>query len=115
MDFKCKSPCKNCPYRVDAPLQLWHKDHYIELMANDKDELHGKVYKCHKNNGSVCIGWLMDQYKRNCPSIQLRLALIRKKISWFYLRSLRCKSEMYGTIKDMVSANFPELLDKQNF
>lgn len=113
INFKCKSPCKNCPYRIDAPLQLWHKEHYVELMTNDADVLNGKMYLCHKNHGGVCVGWLIIQRTRNYPSIQLRIEMIKQNINSIYLGSLRCKTKMYATIKDMVQANFPELLNKK--
>lgn len=45
--FKGTSPCKSCPYRMDAPLQHWHKDHFEKLLVDDKDYF-GSVYSCHK-------------------------------------------------------------------
>ncbi len=108
LNFKAKTPCKNCPYRKDAPLRLWHYQHYIDLLEEDKKQF-GGVYACHKKNGSVCIGWLMMQDKNRLPSISLRMKLMKDKVDESYLDSLHCKSDMYETLQDMVTANYPEL------
>lgn len=105
-----KSPCENCPYRKDAPLQLWHKSEFKQLLASESSEM-GVIYNCHKNDGNVCIGWLMDQDKRRHPSIMLRISLIKHKVTRKYLDSLRCKSELFPSVKEMIQANFPELLE----
>lgn len=110
--FSCKSPCGNCPYRKDAPLRLWHKEEFAKLLENDNDYI-GKTYMCHKKNGSVCIGWLIDQDKRDLPSIALRLSLASHNVTRKYLDSLKSEFEMFKSIKDMVRANFPELLKKK--
>lgn len=108
MEFKCKTPCKNCPYRKDAPLQLWSKDEFSDLIKKDADYM-GATYGCHKNNGSVCVGWLMDQDKRNFPSIMLRLSLSKSHVTREYLDSLYCKTELFKSIQEMAHANFPKL------
>jgi hypothetical protein len=105
--YKCKTPCKNCPYRKDAPLQLWSVEEFKDLAENDSNYM-GKVYGCHKKNGSVCVGWLMDQDKRYFPSIALRLSLAKNNITRVYLDALRCKSPLYSSIQEMSAANYPE-------
>jgi hypothetical protein len=75
-------------------------------VKNDNDYM-GTVYACHKKNGSVCVGWLIDQDKRNFPSIALRLKLSRDGITRKYLDSLHCKTGLYKSIKEMVNANYP--------
>lgn len=107
--FSCTKPCANCPYRVDAPLQHWNKDHFKDLLNSESDFI-GKSYLCHKNNGSACIGWLMDQDKNNIPSIDLRIKLIKEGITIKYLDKLKSPVKMYDNIRQMVKANFPELL-----
>lgn len=104
--FKCKTPCANCPYRKDAPLAHWSVDEFIDLQNSENDYM-GKVYGCHKKNGSTCIGWLMNQDKRNMPSIALRISLIKNNVKRKYLDSLYCKSEMFETVKEMINANYP--------
>jgi hypothetical protein len=105
----CKtSPCNNCPYRKDAPLKHWSIEEFIDLLAKEKDHF-GTVYNCHKNDGSVCIGWLMNQDKRRLPSIALRLSLSRNNITREYLDKLKCKSPMFDTVEEMCYTNYPEL------
>ncbi len=68
LSFKCTTPCNNCPYRKDAPLQHWNILEFKDLLTNGNDWI-GKVYACHKKNGAVCVGWLMNQDDRNHPNI----------------------------------------------
>lgn len=78
------SPCASCPYRKDAPLKLWHKSEFENLLRQDADPINGHLFGCHEFNRrdrSVhrpCAGWLLDQKRRGMPSIQLRLALMTK-------------------------------------
>lgn len=105
----CKtSPCNNCPYRKDAPLQHWAKEEFENLIQKDSEQI-GSVFACHKKDGHVCVGWLMDQDKRRLPSIALRLSLSKNEVSTDYLDSLNCKSEMFNNISDMVKANYPAI------
>lgn len=112
MEFNKKSPCNNCPYRKDAPLQYWDKVEFERLLQMGKDYM-GAVYGCHKKDDNVCVGWLMDQDERNCPSIALRIALTKKNITRAYLDTLSCKSERFTSVEEMVAANFPELLNNE--
>lgn len=59
MNFGKKSPCNTCPYRKDVTQQHWHKEEFEKLLTNENDFM-GKVYGCHKKDGNVCVGWLMD-------------------------------------------------------
>jgi uncharacterized protein DUF6283 len=106
--FKGNTPCKDCPYRTDAPLQKWSIEEFKDLLAHEH-ELMGTVYGCHKNNGTVCKGWLMDQDKRGFPSISLRIALSRHQVSRVYLDSLKCASPLFDSVSEMAEANYPEL------
>lgn len=107
-----KSPCSSCPYRMDAPLAHWSKDHFQQLLEEDKDIL-GKIYGCHQKDGKLCTGWLMDQDKRDFPNLNLRLDLINKGITRKFLDSLKCESDLYESIEAMVEANFPEILEER--
>lgn len=107
--FHCTHPCNNCPYRTDAPLRHWDKTEFQTLL-NSETEQFGKVYGCHKNNGSVCVGWLMKQDENNLPSIRLRIALSKHNVTRTYLDSLHSPAPLYKTVKAMIKANFPELL-----
>jgi hypothetical protein len=117
LHFKCSQPCNNCPYRTDAPLQLWHKSEYEKLLQMEQAQF-GAVYGCHKNNGSICIGWLMKQDENNFPSIALRISLSKNNITREYLDGLHSPAPLYKSVKDMIKANYPRLKtgrrEKQN-
>lgn len=105
----CKiSPCNNCPYRLDAPLQHWSIEEFKDLIAKDNDCM-GASYGCHKNDGTLCTGFVMDQDKRNIPSITLRIDFSRMGVTVKDLDKLKCKSKLFGSIKEMAIANYPEL------
>lgn len=110
MDFTKKSPCNNCPYRKDAPLKLWHKEEYEKLLRSENDQL-GSIYGCHKKDGHTCVGWLMKQDENRFPSNMLRISLSRNNVTREYLDSLTCKSPLYKNVKEMVQANYPDLLN----
>jgi Family of unknown function (DUF6283) len=109
-DYCRTQPCNNCPYRLDAPLQYWSIDEFIDLVKSDSDYM-GKVYGCHKNDGHVCVGWLIDQDNRNFPSIALRISLSANKVTREFLDKLHCKTGLFKNIKEMANANFEELKD----
>lgn len=108
LKFKATSPCNNCPYRKDAPLQHWVKEEFKDLLKNETDFM-GTVYACHKKNGCVCTGWLMMQDKNNFPSIALRIKLSKDRVNRGYLDSLYCESEMYDSVQEMAKANYNDL------
>ena len=109
--FTCTQPCSNCPYRTDSPLKLWHISEYEKLLAKENEYL-GSVYNCHKNNGSICIGWLMKQDENRFPSIMLRILLSKHNITRKYLDSLHSPAKLYKNVKAMIKANYPKLLKK---
>lgn len=109
--FHCTNPCNNCPYRTDAPLKLWHASEYEKLLATENDYM-GSIYGCHKNNGSICVGWLMKQDENNFHSIALRISLSTHKVTREYLDSLHSPAPLYKNVKAMIRANFPKLLKK---
>lgn len=110
--YTCTQPCSNCPYRTDAPLQLWDKCEFEKLLASEHETL-GRVYNCHKNNGSVCVGWLMKQDENNFPSIMLRISLSKHNVTREYLDQLHSPFPLYKNVRAMIKANFPQLLKKQ--
>lgn len=111
MNWTTKKPCASCPYRKDAPLGFWDKSHFDKLSADDADPLNGAIYQCHgtrkrPEGTDVCAGWLLDQKRRNIPSIQLRLALFRSKQACDLLEAVDPgELELYGSIDEMVDAN----------
>lgn len=110
--YHCAQPCSNCPYRTDAPLKLWHPEEYDKLLVMEKDYM-GAVYNCHKNNGSVCVGWLMKQDENRLPSIMLRISLSKHGVTRQYMDSLHSPAPLYKDVRAMIKANFPKLLKKK--
>lgn len=106
--FSGTHPCKSCPYRKDAPKQLWAKYEFDKLIQEDK-QMFGGNYKCHKNDGSCCKGWLINQDNRRLPNINLRILMNKEVVTREYLDQLKCKVEMFETIEEMVEANYPKL------
>lgn len=107
--YTCTQPCNNCPYRTDAPLRHWDISEYEKLLAMENDYM-GSVYGCHKNNGTVCVGWLMKQDERRFPSIMLRISLSHNNVTREYLDSLHSPAPLYDSVEDMIEANYPEIL-----
>lgn len=106
-NYTKKQPCNNCPYRKDAPRELWSIDEFIDLKEKDSDYM-GAVYGCHKKDGHVCVGWLADQDKRNFPSIALRISLSSNHVTREYLDAIGSKVEMFDSIDEMCIANYPD-------
>ena len=111
--FEATKPCGNCPYRKDAPLKLWDKYEFEKLLQTENQQF-GSVYKCHKDNGGVCVGWLMKQKENGCPSISLRISLIKAGDIGSYLDSLSSPSPLYKNVKAMIRANYPSVVKKLN-
>jgi|SRR6478736_1532975 len=103
--FSGTHPCKSCPYRKDAKLQFWSKFEFDKLLKEDKQQF-GGLYKCHKNDGSCCKGWLINQDSRGLPNINLRMTLMKENVSRSYLDSLKCKVPMFETIEEMANTNY---------
>lgn len=110
--FSCVKPCRNCPYRMDAPVRHWAREEFEKVLDAEASEL-GAVFKCHLNNGGVCVGWLMDQERRDHPSIMLRIEFSRRDVTREYLDRLRSPSPLYASPRAMIRANFPELLKRK--
>jgi hypothetical protein len=109
--FEATKPCGNCPYRTDAPLKLWHKSEFERLLRTENEQF-GAVYMCHKKNGSSCIGWLMKQKENGCPSIALRISLIKAENIGPYLDSLSSPAPLYKNVRAMIKANYPSIVKK---
>lgn len=110
MKWDTREPCKSCPYRKDAPLAMWDIREFIQVLANDADELRGGVYGCHatrhRQEPSVCAGWLVDQKRRGLPSIQLRLLLLKHTDAVNCLEEVSDGGhELFASIEEMVRAN----------
>lgn len=117
MNYTKKSPCDNCPYRKDAPLKLWAKEEFEDLLKSEQVDTSsgnfGKIYGCHKKDGHVCVGWLMKQDENNFPSIKLRMSLSANNVNREYLDSLHCKTGLYDSVEEMIKANYEFITPKK--
>lgn len=116
-DIECEpKPCAKCPYRKDAPLELWSPEEFKGVLEQDKAVL-GNVFACHKHGkkmraekaAPLCAGYVLDQVKRDIPSNALRLLLVRSGNPQRSMDRLKAVSAnglaMYETIEEMCSAN----------
>lgn len=108
----CKTqPCKTCPYRRDVPLRHWSVQEFRDLIASEISVM-GVLYGCHTKDGSICIGWLIDQDKRRFPSIMLRVSLSKNNITREYLDKLNSPHPLFDSVEQMCYANYPEEFPK---
>jgi hypothetical protein len=106
--FSRQQPCKDCPYRCDAPLQQWDKSQFQRLLEVENDDM-GNTYLCHRNDGAACAGWLLDQHRRHLPSISLRMKLAAHRVPHSWLEGLSSPVPLYQSVQAMVEANYPGL------
>lgn len=113
-DFTNRTPCKSCPYRKDVRVGFWDKVEFKNLLAQDADELNGSIFGCHEDRKKpdedrrLCIGWVLDQKRRNVPSIRLRLMLARqgdKGLGDLMADASDGGVALYPTLKTMCRAN----------
>ncbi len=111
MRWDTREPCESCPYRVDSKLELWHPQEFKTLLANNANEIMGRIYGCHGTKKSlegpqICGGWLFDQKRRNLPAIQLRIALARNPKAVTALEEVNDGGhELYESILEMCEEN----------
>jgi hypothetical protein len=113
MKWDRTAPCASCPYRKDAPIGLWHRSEFENLVAQDANEYGGALFGCHefrkkpRSEHRPCAGWLLDQKRRHVPSIQLRLVLITNESARRCFEAVAPPKgvRLYGTIAEMCAAN----------
>jgi hypothetical protein len=110
--FQCTRPCQFCPYRTDTPVQIWAKEEFETVLEKDADEL-GASFLCHKQNGSICVGFVMEQLQRDMPSLILRFDIARNDVPPEYFDKLNSPAPIYASVREMVRANYPELLEQE--
>lgn len=121
MKWDTREPCENCPYRKDAKLKLWDPAEFENLLVQDNNAYGGAIFGCHGTakleSPSVCGGWLLDQKRRNLPSIQLRLAVISSDAAAKALEAITDGGhKLYTSIAAMCRANgirIRDLLEKE--
>lgn len=106
-----KEPCASCPYRKDAKLGFWDPRHFLDTLMGSADPLRGPIFACHgtrklPEGPAICAGWLLDQMKNGCPSIQLRLACVRDPAAAQATYEVHDGGhELYESIEEMCIAN----------
>ena len=108
MKMDIVQPCPSCPYRRDAPLAKWHRQHFETLLVQDHP--FGALYACHgtgkKKTQSFCAGWMLDQLERGLPNLNLRLFLARNNVTDETLDLYQTGDlEMYESLEEMCEEN----------
>lgn len=108
LGFEQREPCKSCPYRTDAPLNLWDDAEFERLLEYGPEEM--PLYGCHEyrkrpEQAQVCVGWLIDQREAGVRSIPLRIALLRNPAALECLQEAQSPVELYPSVVDMCVAN----------
>jgi hypothetical protein len=75
-----KTPCPQCPYRLDAPRGVWSAETYQKLLTLGKG-VDTRLFACHATrdtpeNTDMCAGWLLSQHEQGVPALGLRLAIV---------------------------------------
>lgn len=111
MNTDRRTPCASCPYRKDARLAFWHAKHFEKLLADDVNPF-GPLYQCHEDGKKpveergLCVGWMLDQKKRNVPSILLRLKLMNDERVGEQLEAISAKGlSLFRSVAAMCRAN----------
>jgi len=116
MKFDMREPCSSCPYRKDAPLQLWDRAEFAKLLDHERNPFPGAIYGCHGTGKlpekRVCAGWLLNQVNHGLPSIALRIRLMKDPEAALCAEHVTSKTETYESVEAMIEANYPELLDE---
>ena len=104
-------PCAKCPYRKDAPLAHWHAEHFTELLAKSGDPM-CPGYLCHNADGNLCAGWMLDQLRRDLPSMPLRVFLRNREGGDGILDRLSDGGhDLFGSVEEMCLANLEAILE----
>lgn len=111
LDFDNHEPCKNCPYRKDAPRHFWSPEEFQSVLRSENTEYgFGNLFACHKDakreTRRVCAGWLLDQKNRGIPNLNLRLHLMHHREDHKHMDALSDGGhEMFSSIQEMCRAN----------
>jgi ribosomal protein L37E len=105
------TPCSSCPYRKDVKTHHWDRKEFEGVLQAETTEF-GGIYACHKmkdipnDQRGFCAGWLLDQKKRDLPSIRLRIALAQNPENTAALNAVHDGGHpLYTTVKQMCRAN----------
>lgn len=103
-------PCASCPYRRSAPLGLWDRAEFENLLRNDHS--FGRTFACHLDGPlppeerTLCRGWLADQKRRGLPNLHLRVNLITDPAAGALYDALDEQDpDLYASIEEMCDEN----------
>jgi uncharacterized protein DUF6283 len=106
-----KTPCNNCPWRRDAPVEHWDPDHFRSIWRNCQDD--GQhVMLCHKAGSLpeeaqgtvVCQGWVRVM---GTQAVGVRVALMQKRVTPDELEG--GTEGLFDSFEEMMVANGIEL------
>ena len=101
-------PCKDCPWRRDAPTFHWHPRHFLSISKTCRGAGLQQM-ACHKSTGDepfLCAGWAAVE---GMNAIGLRIAALTGK---FDPSALDVSGlELYSSFDEMLAANGIEVPD----
>lgn len=110
------TPCNNCPWRKDAPVEHWDAEHFRDIWTSCQDDGMA-IMLCHKaaklpedQRGKMpCAGWIKVM---GTDAIGVRLLLATGKIKREDLDKGENCPELYNTFQEMMEANGVQTPDR---
>lgn len=122
MNYKLKTPCKNCPFRKDLPKDLegWFGKSRAQQIADDVLK-HGFNFACHKTTThsddgdedrsgylytekeSQCAGAAIMQIKDNNPSQWMQISTRMGLAVELGIDKLELNAPVFDTAKDFIA------------
>ncbi len=107
MTEACQRPCRDCPWRLDAPVGVWPEAAWLRLWATCQDDGMGMML-CHNGPAPatdrpalLCAGWVRVV---GVEAIGVRLALMLERISVVTLESQPGDPALYSNFEDLLLA-----------
>lgn len=100
-----RNPCKDCPWRIDAPAGHWHKDEFVNIARTCRGDGLRRM-GCHNSspdNPIICMGWVRVE---GFDSIGVRLACISGELNPADVNTTT-GPDLFNSIQDMIDAQRP--------